>query len=92
MGIAEDFHQDMLSIYEKAKEECNYTPTRFLETVYSDKPQEGLYHLWELGRLDLSMEVLVLKEKYTDLFTDEEKIEAKRRLDDLGYETKEGEN
>lgn len=103
MDLVKDFHQEMLLIYERGKEECDYRPTRFLEVVNemgglraakmflsSDKPQEGLYRLWDLGRLDLSMEVLILKKKYINLFSDEEKKEAKKRLDDLGYkETRE---
>lgn len=102
MGLAEEFHRDMIGIYERARDECNYRPTRFLDVIYtkggvaaaknflgSDKTQEGLFHLYELGRLDLSMEILVLKKKYKDLFLEEERTEARKRLKELGYEIKE---
>ena len=98
MGLAEEFHQDMVDIYNKTNEECDYRPNRFLEVVQkmgglnaakkflgSEKPQEGLNKLWELKRLDLSMEVLVLKKKYAELFTNEEKEIARKRLEDLNY-------
>lgn len=39
----------------------------------------------ECKRLDLSLEVLVLKEKYKELFTDEEREICINRLKDYGY-------
>ncbi len=92
------FHEEMLGIYEKAKKECGYIATRFLQMVQekgglkaakqwlsNDTPQEGLFKLWELGRLDLSMERLVLRKQFRKLFTDEELASARKRLQDLHY-------
>jgi hypothetical protein len=31
--MKEQFHQEMLSVYERAKSECNYSATRFLQMV-----------------------------------------------------------
>jgi len=88
----------MLGIYEKAKKECGYNATRFLQMVQEkggwkaakqwlshDTPQEGLFKLWELGRLDISMERLVLQKQFRELFTDEELARARKCLHDLRY-------
>ena len=99
MKSCEDiFHEEMLGIYEKAKRECRYNATRFLQKVReigglaaakqwlsNDTPQEGLFKLWELDRLDLSMEALVLCTQFRKLFTDEELTSARKRLRDLNY-------
>jgi hypothetical protein len=49
------------------------------------EPQIGLYKLWELHLLDISMEAVVLRERFRSLFTEAEINEARRRLDELGY-------
>jgi hypothetical protein len=43
--------------------------------------QSGLFALAEHGRLDLSVESLVLEEEYRELFEPQELSEAKKRLD-----------
>ncbi len=96
------FHEEMLGIYERAKKDCGYNAIRFLQTVVEkgglkaakewlsvSTPQDGLFTLWELGRLDLSMEALVLSKQFRGLFTDQELAEAKRRLVNLRYAVKE---
>ena len=98
MDIETAFHKGMLDIYERAKRECNYTATRFLQMVIddgglaaakrllaSDGFSEGLTRLWEEGRLDISMEALVLRDPWRKLFTFEELAVAQRRLNELGY-------
>ena len=47
---------------------------------------EGLTKLWESGRLDLSMEKLVLDCRWKPLFTDEELRTARKRLRELHYD------
>jgi hypothetical protein len=47
----------------------------------SDDIQSGLYELFECGRLDLTVETLVLQDEYRSLFSPEELVEAQRRLD-----------
>ncbi len=44
------------------------------------KVQFGYYELTKAGKLDLSIEALVLYSKFSCLFSDEVKNEAKRRL------------
>lgn len=92
------FQRDMIKIYMEAKE-LGYNPTRFLQMIdkyggvgaakkllsTEDFIQEGVVTLWELGRLDLSVEALVVKEQFGELFIDKEKEIARKRLRDLGY-------
>jgi len=47
--------------------------------------QYGFEVLWERGRLDLTMEALVLKPPWNQLFTDEEKEIAIARLIGCDY-------
>ena len=96
--LKRQFHNVMLSIYERAKSECNYNATRFLQMVNeqgglkaaktllnSPGLSEGLIALWERKRLDISMEATILKEPWNTLFTKEELEIAKKRLEELGY-------
>jgi hypothetical protein len=46
---------------------------------------DGFQRLKEEGRLDLTMEALVLKPEYGELFTDEERKVAAHRLAEAGY-------
>ena len=48
--------------------------------------RSGLIELSEQGRLDLSVESLMLQERWRPLFTARELNLARRRLKDLGYE------
>lgn len=93
-----DLYNDMLSIYKEADKECNYRPTRFREMLISEGGlktakklisknggTDGFVRLWESHRLDLSVEVLVLKDKYKELFTDEERKMCRDRLKEYGY-------
>ncbi|MDF2858840.1 MAG: hypothetical protein K0Q87_4691 [Neobacillus sp.] len=98
MDLRKEFHKDMLAIYQNAKKECGYNATRFLQMVASQdgltvansfilrsQPTDGFTTLWEMGRLDLTVEALVLKPKYQDLFSDEERekvLELLKRYDD----------
>ena len=93
-----DFHKAMLTIYHDAKQKCNYNATYFLQMVANEggiktarnllatsEPSDGFTALWECGRLDLTVENLVLKPKYRMLFSPEEIIIAKERLNAYGY-------
>lgn len=92
------FHDEMLEIYRRAKVECHYNATRFLQMVSetgglkaarsllaASGVSEGFTALWQCGRLDLTVEALVLSSPWTVLFTPPELAIAKKRLDDLGY-------
>jgi hypothetical protein len=99
MGDLEmQFHEEMLSIYRRALEECAYNATRFLQLVttqgglqaaktllHATGLSDGFVALWQHGRLDLTMEALVLKPPWSNLFTEEELGIARKRLEDLEY-------
>ena len=92
--LEKDFSKDMLNIYKTADRELGYKATRFLQMLSKDGPvktakklisknggTEGFLKLWESGRLDLSIENLVLNEKYKALFTDDERKMCCERLE-----------
>ncbi len=98
MKVEGRFQQEMLRIYEEAKE-FDYYPTYFLRMVVDrgglsaakqllsgNKLSDGFVRLWEEQRLDLSVEALALRDPWIVLFTQEELTEAQRRLDGAGYE------
>ncbi|HBW56539.1 MAG TPA: hypothetical protein DEF27_01560 [Oscillatoriales bacterium UBA8482] len=93
------FHEAMIEIYEQAKSELKYNATRFLQAVNEHGGLKaakiflntkgfsyGFIELWERGRLDLTMEAMIVKNsKWHGLFTKQELLIAKKRLVDLGY-------
>ncbi|RIK29407.1 MAG: hypothetical protein DCC52_07385 [Chloroflexi bacterium] len=91
------FEEAMLDIYEQAKE-YGYYPNYFLRMVQehgavdaakrlleAENPTYGLAKLWELKRLDLSMEALVIQPQFQSLFTTREVDKAMQTLKALGY-------
>ena len=95
--IERQFHEEMVGIYHAAAR-IGYRAPRFLQMVIdhgaleaakqllrAPKEQSGLTQLWELGRLDLSVEALVLQERWDTLFSDDERQKARDRLDAHEY-------
>ena len=93
--IEQEFHESMISLYKEAKEE-GYTASAFLNMVYGmggvaaakqlindPQPSDGFRRLWEMGRLDLTVEYVVAFEpKYRRLFTQAERIAARKRYEE----------
>ena len=51
--------------------------------VNDPSPSDGFRRLWEMGRLDLTVEhVVAFEGKYRDLFTPGERLAARRRYDE----------
>jgi len=84
--------------YLKAKRECGYNATRFLQMISEQdglatakkliaKPggTDGFTTLWEHQRLDISVEAIVLKPEFAPLFTEEERNLCRERLTQFGY-------
>jgi len=46
----------------------------------------GFTRLWEMGRLELSIEAIVLQPEFQSLYSDEELAVARERLANKGYE------
>lgn len=93
------FHNEMLNVYQLAKSEAGYNATRFLQMVAEhggleaahrllagERFQEGLDALALRGRLDISMEKLVLDPRFSSLFSEAELETARRRLLAYGYQ------
>ena len=93
------FHEAMINVYRRAKSECGYNATRFLQMVSEqgglpaaktllrkEGYSDGFVELWQNHRLDISMEALILQEPWSRLFTAEELAVAHRRLQELGFE------
>jgi hypothetical protein len=53
--------------------------------LYSKEFSDGFRRLWELKRLDLSVEALLLKPQFASLFTEEERTIAREKLRELEY-------
>ncbi len=100
MATLEDlFHKAMLDLYLRAKKEANYTPKAFLDMVVSrggletaktliaaSRPSIGYTHLYDRGRLDLTVEALVVCEKrWHALFLESEVSAARQRLQQFGF-------
>ncbi len=96
MLLEEQFHQEMLNIYQRAGQEADYWARRYLGAV---KRKRGLAYAKELlkarrnkempsgfvalqdsGRSDISVEALALRPEFINLFAPAEVAEARRRL------------
>ena len=80
------------------KNKYGYNPTRFLQMlgkygpvtaainlVVNPKFHDGFTKMWELERLDLTVEATIRRSPYNQLFTQEVLDKAKEKLDNLGY-------
>ncbi|MBA2719227.1 MAG: hypothetical protein H0U52_08330 [Chloroflexi bacterium] len=99
MTLELEFHAAMVELYRRAKAEINY-PARYLLDMISNEggretarylldtkePSDGYVVLWENGRLDLSVEAEVLKPEWHELFSDNQRAVAVRRLRDYHFD------
>jgi hypothetical protein len=96
--LEEWFHEEMLGVYHRAKTECRYNASRFLQMVSesgglgaartlptSPTVSEGFVALWQCWRLDLTVEALVLRPPWSALFSEHELTVARKRLAELNY-------
>ncbi len=97
-GLETAFHEAMLDIYRRAKEEAGYTATRYLHMVgeqgglaaaqsliASHAVSDGYTELYLRGRLDLTVEALVIQPQWVTLFSEAELRIACQRLSDYKY-------
>jgi hypothetical protein len=93
-----EFTKAMLDIYRNAKKQASYDAKVFLgmvldrggyETaqylIHTDKPSDGYTALYERGRLDLTVEALVVRPEWSDLFSEDDRERARDRLREYGY-------
>jgi hypothetical protein len=91
--LEEQFHEAMLDVYRRAKAEAGYNAARFLTMVaergglataryllHADTVSDGYAALCTRGRLDLSVEAVILDRKWKPLFTADERRIAIERL------------
>ncbi len=83
----------------RATRECiaiGYQPTRFLQMLGEHGPvataiqlvmgnHEGFERLWQLGRLDLSVEAIILREPQRGLFPPEVLERAHQKLQNVDF-------
>lgn len=95
-----EFNKAMHEIYRRALVEARYNATVFqrmltdrgpLETarylIHTPRPSDGFTALWERGRLNLTVEALVLSGQFDDLFTDDERAICRQRLEQYGWKS-----
>jgi hypothetical protein len=92
---AEKFHEDLINLYTSAVQSCNCQPISISSVVAqggvpaakkylaNSTVRSGLFPLSEYGRIDLSVESLVLRAEYRGLFEPIEIQEAEKRLNFL---------
>jgi len=93
------FNKAMKDIGMRAKDECGYDVTVFFKML-SEKGGVSVAkslvvlpgfsymfaNLAAWGRLDLSIEALVVNDDYKELFNDHERYVCRKRLEESGYE------
>lgn len=96
--IERDFHDAMRSIAEQS-EAAGYRPSVFLQMlsrlggletakrlINSPGVSDGYTRLWQMGRLELSVEAVVHENtRWHELFTAEEHKVCRKRLSDYNY-------
>lgn len=93
-----EFASRMRDIYDRGRQEANYTASYFLSMLADLGPvatarkllgapavSDGFAALWERGRLDLTVEALVLEPQFAPLFEESELENARRRLEQFGF-------
>jgi hypothetical protein len=96
--VEADFAQRMKAVYDRGRTEAEYNASYFLSMLSQYGPQEtahkllasaaisdGFAELWERGRLDLTVEALVVEPNFSELFSENEISVAQRRLEQFGY-------
>ena len=99
--LEREFDMAMMDIYRRAKNEAGYNANRYLQMLQEHRGLEtarillhtlhvsdGYTALWERGRLDLTVEALILQKKWYPLFSDQEREIARKRLEDYEYKFK----
>ena len=95
------FDAAMMDIYHRARTEAKYKATRYLRMLgqhggletarillHSTTVSEGYTALWERGRLDLTVEAMILGQpQWHQLFSADDLEIARRRLREYDYES-----
>jgi hypothetical protein len=92
-NLEAEFHEQMVNVYRNALTQAHYKATKFLEMVtmqgglkapktllHTTYLPDGFAELWQRGRLDLTMEYIVIQAPWRALFTEDELRVAQERL------------
>jgi hypothetical protein len=98
-SAADHFHLDMVTTVDQLKNQIHYSAQRFAQMLHElggvgaaqrlllgPSTSDGFTKLWEHGLLPLSVEAHVLLPWYSDLFTPEERANARYRLEAHGFD------
>ncbi|TAV75085.1 hypothetical protein [Rhizobium leguminosarum] len=99
VAMGKRFDAAMFDIYRRAKSEAKYNATVFLKMlndrggletakflINADKQSDGFTALHLAGRLDLTVEAMIIEDaRWHSLFSPDEIAKAKRRLQLNGY-------
>lgn len=99
MTLEERFDAAMMDVFHRAHDEANYNATRYHQMLMehgglgtaqmllnANTVSDGYTALWERGRLDLTVEAVILDhQEFHSLFSNEELDRARRRLQDYHY-------
>src|SRR5258706_16365604 len=97
-----EFDEAMHDIYRRALKEAGYKASIFLDMLFkhggletarrlinSQKVSDGYTALWDRGRLDLSVEAVIIENpNWHALFSDDELENCRKRLKDYKYTPK----
>lgn len=96
--IENQLMQEFLRAVGICMNQYGYRPTRFLQLLENQGPvntaiqlvmeptyHEGFTRLWELNRLDLTVEAIICRDPYNQLFVQEVLDKARIKLEELGY-------
>ncbi|SQI29905.1 Uncharacterized conserved protein [Rhodococcus coprophilus] len=96
--LESEFGSRVRELYDRARREAGYNATQFISMVANIGPlatakkllaartiSDGFSELWERGRIDLTIEAVVVEPVFEPLFTDAELDVARHRLTQFGY-------
>ncbi|SFU32028.1 hypothetical protein SAMN04487886_100633 [Clostridium sp. DSM 8431] len=100
IDLEKEIYIDIVNLYKEAERQISFRPVKYLEMINSGaKPSEVVKRLifreggsfeFEVlrknNRLDLSIESIVINEKYSQVFSEDEKEWCKLRLKNLKEE------
>ena len=97
--LERQFRERLLDIYKLLADEYGYHATRFIQMlnergavdtakalIHSTETKEGYTKLWEIDKLELSVEALALRAEWQELFTDEDRELARKRLEQYEFD------
>jgi hypothetical protein len=92
-------NEAMLDIYHNAKRDAGYNATIYLQLlanrgpldtarflIHRDQPSDGYTALFERGRLDLTVEALVIQPQWGDVFDERDRAASRARLEAYGFD------